>query len=138
MATRSLAAWAATLVVALGFTRSVAADPKGDIAQKSKEAMESYDLMDYDAAKKLLNQAVTAAKKAKLDKDPVAAKTYLYLGIASFAGGDADGAKAAFAAAVAIDPKIQIDAAYKSPELVKLLEGARAGSSGGSGTGTPE
>ena len=57
------------------------ADAEGDIETKIKEAMENYDLMDYDAAKKLLNQALAIAKKAKLDKDPVTAKAYLDLGI---------------------------------------------------------
>lgn len=118
-------AWvvAAVLVAA----SSVHADPKGDISSKSKEAMENYDLMDYDAAKKLLNQALASAKKAKLDKDPVTAKVYLDLGLAAFAGGDAEGAKIAFIAAVQIDPKIQIEAAYKSPELTKMLDEAKAG-----------
>ena len=116
---------------------AVYADPKGDIDKQAKAAMESYDLMDYEAAKKSLNAAVAAAKKAKLDKDPIVAKLHLYLGIASFAGGDADGAKAAFTVAVGIDPKIQIDAAYKSPELVKLLDAARAGAGGSSTTPDP-
>jgi len=106
---------------------SVHADPKSDISSKSKEAMENYDLMDYDAAKKLLNQALASAKKAKLDKDPVTARVYLDLGLAAFAGGDIEGAKVAFISAVQIDPKIQIEAAYKSPELTKMLEEAKAG-----------
>ena len=118
-------AWviAAVLVAA----SSAHADPKGDITSKSKEAMENYDLMDYDAAKKLLNQALASAKKAKLDKDAVTAKVYLDLGLAAFAGGDVEGAKVAFISAVQIDPKIQIDAAYKSPELTKMLEEAKSG-----------
>jgi hypothetical protein len=122
---------AAGLMLVVSAPIEAFADAKGDIQAKSKEAMESYDLMDYDAAKKSLNQALTAAKKAKLDKDPVVAKVHLFLGIASFAGGDADGAKSAFTVAVTIDPKIQIDAAYKSPDLVKLLEAARSGAGGG-------
>lgn len=135
MGTRSLVAWAATLVVSVGFARAAYADARGDIAQKSREAMESYDLMDYEAAKKLLNQGLAAAKKAKLDKDPLAAKLYVFVGIASFASGDPDGAKLAFLSAVQIDPKIQIEAAYKSPELVKLLEQAKAEASGGGSDG---
>jgi tetratricopeptide (TPR) repeat protein len=107
------------------------ADPKSDIAAKSKQAMESYDLMDYEAAKKLLNQALATAKKAKLDKDPVTAHVYLDLGIAAFANSDPDTAKVAFQSAVQIDPKIKIDAAYKSPELDKLLEEARSETGGG-------
>ena len=140
MGTRS---WVASAVLILGFASTAHADPKGDIQAKNKEAMESYDMMDYEAAKKLLHQALATAKKAKLDKDPVTAHVYLSIGIAAFAAGDTDGAKAAFTSAVQIDPKIQIDAAYKSPELVKLLDEARASagsssSSGGSGSGSSE
>ncbi|MBA3458339.1 MAG: tetratricopeptide repeat protein [Deltaproteobacteria bacterium] len=118
-------AWVVVAVLALA--SSASADPKGDITSKTKEAMENYDLMDYDAAKKSLNQALATAKKAKLDKDPVTARVYLNLGLAAFAGGDVEGAKVAFVSAVQIDPKIQIEPAYKSPELTKLLDEARAG-----------
>src|SRR5258706_108596 len=137
MGTRSLpmsVGWGVLLLVALA--RSATADPKGEVTQKSKEAMESYDLMDYDAAKKSLAAAIAAAKKGKLDKDPITAKAYIYLGLASFASGDQDGAKAAFGAAVLIDAKIQIEAAYKSPELVKLLDSVRS-SGGGVAAGNP-
>jgi hypothetical protein len=92
--------------------------------------------MDYDAAKKLLQQALSIAKKAKLDKDPVTAKAYLDYGIVQFVNQDPDGAKLAFLSAVQIDPKIQIDPAYKSAEMGKLLESVRAEASGG-GEKTP-
>jgi hypothetical protein len=134
MGTRSLAA----MVFGLLVTASAYAGPKEDIQKKTKEAMENYDLMDYAASKKTLEGALATAKKAKLDKDPVTAKVYLALGIASFADGDQDGAKAAFAAAVAIDSKIQIEAAYKSPELNKLLEAAKTGGNGGATKPTPD
>jgi hypothetical protein len=125
------------MVVGLG--RAAHADAKGDIEKKLKEAMESYDGMDYDAAKKLLGQALTAAKKGKLDKDAVTAKAYLDLGIVAFVNGDADGAKASFVAAVKVQPRIQIDPAYKSPELTKLLDEARLqAKGGGSGGGDSE
>ena len=114
------------------------ASPKGDMQTKIKEAMENYDLMDYDAARKLLNQALAIAKKSKLEKDPVTAKTYLSLGIVSFANSDQDAAKLAFISAAQIDPKIQIDAAYKSAEMAKLLEQARSEATGGGGGGATE
>lgn len=126
MGSRSLVALAALFVVALGSSRWAAADPKADVAQKAKEAMESYDMMDYDAAKKLLGQALAIAKKAKLEKDASTAKVYLNLGLAAFAGGDQNGAKIAFTAAVQIDPKIQIAPEYRQPALVKLLDQVRA------------
>lgn len=108
------------------------ADPKSEIATKSKAAMVSYDSMDYEAARRLLNQALAIAKKAKLDKDPIVARVYLALGIAQLAGSDPEAAKVAFLSAAQIDPKITIDPAYKSPELVKMLEEARAAATDGS------
>jgi len=139
MGTRSFVALAALfLALGLGAPRRAAADPKADIAQKSKEGMESYDLMDYEAAKKHLGQALAIAKKAKLDKDQVAAKVYLNIGLAAFAGGDQEGAKAAFREAVQIDAKIQISPEYRQPALVKLLDQARAEVTGGSGAGPTE
>jgi hypothetical protein len=134
MGTRSIA-WGVSLLFVVALGRVALADPKGEITQKSKEAMESYDLMDYDAAKKALAQALASAKKAKLEKDPLVAKVYVNLGIVAFAAGDQDGARAAFTAATAIDPKIQIEAAYKSPDLVKLLDSARGGGGAGGGGG---
>jgi hypothetical protein len=107
------------------------ADAKGDIEKKIKAAMESYDMMDYDAAKKSLNQALAAAKKSKLDKDAVAARAYLDLGIVAFVNNDPDAAKLSFLSAVQIQPKIQIDPAYKSADMAKLLEEARKEAKGG-------
>jgi hypothetical protein len=126
----SLAAFVAVILVRVSTAH---ADGKGDIEKKIKEAMESYDLMDYDASKKLLNQALATAKKSHLDKDPVSAHAYLDLGIVSFVNNDQDGAKLSFLSACQIDPKIQIDAAYKSPEMSKLLEQARGEAKGSGG-----
>jgi hypothetical protein len=133
MGTRSQG-WSALAVALLvvGLGRAAHADARADIQAQAKAAMESYDGMEYDAAKKSLTAALASVKKAKLDKDPIAAKVHLYLGLAAFAAGDSDGAKTAFVTAATIDPKIQIDAAYKSPELVKLLESAKAEAGGGS------
>jgi hypothetical protein len=106
------------------------ADPRGDIAAKARAAMVSYDSMDYEVARKLLNQALAIAKKAKLEKDPIVARVYLELGIAQFAASDQEAARGAFLSAAQIDPKITIGAAYKSPELVKLLDEAKAAAAG--------
>jgi hypothetical protein len=110
------------------------ADPRSDIAAKARAAMASYDAMDYDAARKLLNQALAIAKRAKLDRDPIVARVYLDLGIAQLAASDQEAAKVAFLSAVQIDPKIAIDPGYKSAELVRMLDDARAA---GGDTGEP-
>lgn len=127
-------------VVLMLLAGSVHADPKGNVNAKIKAAMEAYDSFDYDGAKKALNDALALAKKSKLDHDSVTAKAYLDLGIVAFAVPDQAAAKEAFVEAVKIDPKIQIDVAYKSPELAKLLDQARAeaktgGTSGGGDIG---
>ncbi len=138
MRARSLVA-AIAVVFCFGVSSGTAhAGPKQEIASKLKEAMENYDLMDYDAARKLLVQALAVAKKAKLDKDPVVAKAHLDMGIVAFANQDTDAAKLSFLSAVQIDPKIQIEAAYKSAEMAKLLDQARSEASGGSSGGGDE
>jgi hypothetical protein len=129
MGTRCLAAVIVGIVWCLAAPAK--ADPKSEIAAKSKAAMASYDSMDYEAARRLLNQALAIAKKAKLDKDPIVARVYLDLGIAQLAGSDQEAAKVAFLSATQIDPKITVDAAYRSPELVKMLEEARAAATDG-------
>lgn len=130
MGTRS--GWLASILLVASVGHAWA-DAKGDINKKLKEAMEAYDLMDYGAAKKNLDQALAISKKNHLDKDALTARIYLDMGIAAFANSDVDGAKVAFLSAVQIDPKIQIEAAYKSPELTKLLDEARSEANGGGG-----
>ncbi|HEX2685895.1 MAG TPA: tetratricopeptide repeat protein [Kofleriaceae bacterium] len=117
----------------LGLTAMAYADPRAEIAAKARAAMASYDLMDYAAARRLLNQALAIAKKAKLDKDPIVARVYLDLGIAQLAGSDQEAARVSFLSAAQIDPKITIEAGYKSPELVNMLEEAKAAAGEGGG-----
>lgn len=105
--------------------------------------MENYDLLEYEEARKLLNQALTVAKKAKMEREPVTAKVHLSLGIVYFAGlGDAESAKLSFLNAVEIDNNIQLDKSYSTPEMAKLLEDALAQTpvgdgGGGDGGGAP-
>src|SRR5262249_35928430 len=123
----------AALLGALWVAAPAHADPRSDIAAKARAAMASYDAMDYDTARKLLNQALAIAKRAKLDKDPIVARIYLDLGIAQLASSDQEAAKVAFLSAAQIDPKIAVDPAYKSAELVRMLDEAKAaaGDTGG-------
>lgn len=108
------------------------ADAKGDarkaVERASKDAMEHYDLLEYEDARRLLNQAVTDAKKAGIDKEPLMAGVQLNLGIVYAAGlSDNDSAKQAFRAAAAIDADIEIPPAYRTPDLTKLLAEAKSG-----------
>lgn len=102
------------------------ADPRADIVAKTSAAMTRYDEMDYEVARRLLYQALALAKQAKLEQDPVVARVYLDLALAQLAGSDLDAARLSLLSAAQIDPAIAIDPAYKSPELVKLLDEAKA------------
>ncbi|MBK9037373.1 MAG: tetratricopeptide repeat protein [Myxococcales bacterium] len=126
------------LLVGLSHVRVAHADAKAkkDIEQKMKEAMENYDLLEYEEARKILNQALTIAKKAKMESDPVTAKVHLRLGIVYFAGlQDAESAKLSFLNAAEIDKSIALDKAYSTAEMQKLLDEAKAESGGGGGGG---
>ena len=80
-------AFVAMLGLALGTHARADAKTKKEIQQKIKEAMENYDLLEYEEARKILNQALTVAKKAKMESDPVTAKVHLRLGIVRFVAG---------------------------------------------------
>lgn len=120
----------AVVIAILGCLAAPAhADPRAEIAAKARAAMASYDAMDYAAARRQLYQALEIAKKSRLDKDPIVARVYLDLGITQLAGSDPEAAKVAFLSAVQIDPKIAVDPGYKSAELVRMLDEARAAAS---------
>lgn len=135
MRVRSLVALAATLLIGLGVARTAKADPKSDVAKELKQAMSSYDSMDYDAAKRTLKHAIETAKRSHLDSDPIAAQAWLDLGIVEFANSDQSGAKEAFAAAAKISPSIQIDPAYRSDDMANLLDSVRTSGAAASGGG---
>ena len=122
------------LIVGLVSARAAHADAKAkkEIEQKVKEAMENYDLLEYEEARKILNQALTIAKKAKMEADPVTAKVHVRLGIVYFAGlNDAESAKLSFLNAAEIDKGIALEKAYSTPEMQKLLDEAKAEAGGG-------
>jgi|GEM_PF-1253799 len=129
------------LLVGVVSARPAHADAKSkkDIETKIKEAMENYDLLEYEEARKILNQALTIAKKAKMESDPVTAKVHVRLGIVYFAGlNDPESAKLSFLNAAEIDKTIALEKSYSTPEMQKLLDEAKAEAGGGGDTGGAE
>ena len=79
------------------------------------------------------------ARKNKLDGEPILARVYLNLGIVAFAGlKDHEAAREAFAAAVAIDPDIEIGVAYRTAPMAELLRAVKKGRTGGDEMGGPD
>ena len=118
--------------------RLASADPKTvkAIERKNREAMENYDLLDYEAAKKGLNEALALAKRKRLNSHPIKAQTHLYLGIVEFSGfGDKESALLQLMDAVTIDANVEIPAAYRTNELEEMLKSAQREIGGGKGGG---
>jgi hypothetical protein len=108
------------------------------VEDMNRAAMEDYDLLEFESAKKQLNDALALAKKAKLDKAAVAARTHLNLGIV-YGGGlnDKDTATLEFMSAIEIDASVKLDAAYKTPALQKIFDGARTSVASNTGKDKP-
>ena len=104
----------------------------------NRAAMEDYDLLELESAKKQLHDALALVKKAKLERSPVAARTHVNLAIVYGAGlGDQDTALLELIAALEIDPAAKIDAAYRSPALQKTFEQAQTTVASKRGGATP-
>lgn len=116
-------------VLALGSAIHAHADPAtlSQIEKLSRKAMESYDILDYEEAKKLLNEALAQAKTKGLENEPIVAKAYLSLGIIYFSGeNDVESARVAFISAAKIDSEISIDPAYRTAAMEELLSKVKA------------
>jgi hypothetical protein len=104
----------------------------------NRAAMEDYDLLELESAKKQLNDALALIKKSRLERHAVAARTHLNLGIVYGAGmGDLDTALLEFRAAIELDPRARLDPAYRSPELQRTFDQALAAVTGKGSPITP-
>jgi len=56
------------------------------IVQMNKKALDDYDTLEWDSAKRTLLEALVAGKKGGLDSHPVMARTYLHLGCVYITG----------------------------------------------------
>src|SRR5262245_35017236 len=83
---RSRVLLATLALAAFAQTARAEEDPAAKIAQLNKRAMEDYDLLEFEAAKKTLLEAVSLLKKNGLENDTSAAKTYINLGVVYVGG----------------------------------------------------
>lgn len=119
-----LSAW--LVAVAALWAPPAWAGPRADVQRRLSGAMESYDLLEYEAARKLLLAALELAKEGGLGDDPLTARVHLALGIVYFAGlQDKPAAKRSFVEALTIDPQVALDPAYKTADMSALLESLR-------------
>src|SRR5258708_522455 len=87
------------------------------IVQMNKKALDDYDTLEWDSAKRTLLEALVAGKKGGLDGHPVMARTYLHLGCVYITGlKDRQKGVQSFVRSIAIDPTIKIEQTMTDPE----------------------
>src|SRR5262245_38700360 len=103
------------------------------LVQMNKKALDDYDTLEWESAKKTLLDALMAGKKAGLDNHPVMARTYVHLGAVYITGfRNRDKAIQSFSRALEIDPGIQLSRGIATQEVNDAFAEAKRGKGGGS------
>jgi hypothetical protein len=106
------------------------------LVQMNKKALGDYDTLEWDAAKRILLDALVAGKKAGLDSHPIMARTYVHLGAVYITGfKDRGKGMQSFARALQIDPSISISKGIETAEVsAAFAEAQRKAAAGGDST----
>src|SRR6478609_2373060 len=112
------------------------------LVQMNKKALDDYDTLEWDSAKKTLLDALVAGKKAGLENHPVMARTYVHLGAVYITGfKNRDKAIQSFSRALEIDPAIQLSKGIATSEVNEAFSEAKrqggGGNAGGGGESAP-
>src|SRR5688572_6472754 len=99
-------------------TPAHAAPDTDRIEYLNKKAMEDYDALEFDSARRTLVDCIAKLRAAGLDQTPLAAKTHVNLGIVYISGfHDRGRGQQQFERALQIDPTMRLDAAIATPDL---------------------
>jgi hypothetical protein len=103
-----------------------AEDVDKQVQKMNKRAMDDYDALEFEAAKKTLTDAVALLRANGLDDQPIAAKTYANLGIV-YINGLKDRARGVqqLVNALRIKPDYKVDPAVATPELDEAFQAAQ-------------
>jgi hypothetical protein len=127
------------LVVLLAAGGASAQSNPQELADENRAAMDAYNNLDIETAKKTLEEAAKNAEKNNV-RGPALARTYANLGII-YVGGLSDNAAGldAFVKALKEDPNVEPDPLVSTPEIqqVYTLAKRKAGVGGGGGKAPP-
>jgi len=119
---------AAFLAVWLGAAGAARADDQDVIAkvvELNREGVAQYQKKHYDAARKVLKQALELCESSGLDHHPVAARTHIHLGIVIVAGfGQREIGTRQFNEAIQIDPNISLTPGLATPVVEDVFNEA--------------
>ena len=116
------------LTVAGSTVRAEDAAAIDNITKLNKRALEEYENLNFDRAKKTLTEALELCTKHGLDDHPVKARTYIHLGVVVLGGGITERGEAIkqFQKALAIQPEIKLTSQVANPEVQSAFEEAKA------------
>src|SRR5882724_977823 len=122
----------AALIATPGVAHAQNSPAVDKLIQMNKKALEDYETLEWDTAKRTLLQALVFAKKSNLETHPMMARTYVHLGAVYIVGfKDKQKGLQSFSRALEIDPTIRISKAMSTPDLEDIFAQASGGGSGG-------
>lgn len=122
---------AVPVTAVVGTPHPVHAAGQGDrIAYLNKKAMEDYDALEFESARKTLTDAIALLRKSGNDQTAQGARTYINLGMVYIALKDKSRGQQQFVKALSINPKAKLDPTLATPEMQTVWEAASAQQSG--------
>jgi hypothetical protein len=124
--------WCFLLCAAL-FAAPLAAQAQSDeavdkVTKMNKKAVEEYENLNFEEARKILKEALDYCSQNGLDKHPVKARTHIHLGIVILAGfKQREVAIKQFRKALEIQPDIKLTKSLANPEIQEAFDEAVAG-----------
>jgi len=102
------------------------------VTKLNKKAVDEYENLNFDEARKILKDALDLCTQGGLEKHPITARTYVHLGVVTFAGfKQRDAAVKYFRKALEIDPGVKLTKNLANPEVQEVFDEAAV--SGGTG-----
>jgi hypothetical protein len=106
------------------------------ISKLNKKAVDEFENLNFDQARKILKDALDACSRAGLDSSQVAARTHVHMGVVLFAGfKQKDEALAEFKKALEMAPDVKLDKLLATPEIQEVFDQAVSEQKGEGGGG---
>src|SRR5260370_19838740 len=121
----SLLGWLAALA---GPARADDAETIARVTKMNKKAIEEYENLNFEEARRILKEALDVCAANGLDKHTIKARTHIHLGIVIFAGfKQKELAQKQFRKALDIQPDIRLTKSLANPEIQAAFDEALQG-----------
>lgn len=133
----------AALVLALGWPGAARAQANKDdlaatVSKLNKKALDEYENLNFEEARKILKDALDFCHEAGLDQHPVTARTNIHLGVVVLTGfKQREVAAKYFRKALEIQPEIKMTKSLANPEIQAAFDEVVAAMRSGSGATIP-